>query len=53
MKVYTKWVAEELEKRGFKYKTEPNLKLPRYQVFLFKDTPEFERAFLDVAKMKK
>ena len=53
MKVYTRWIAEELKKRGFKYETEQNLKLPRYKVFLFKDTQQFEKAFLEITRVRK
>ncbi|MFZ0444195.1 MAG: hypothetical protein WAM95_06085 [Bacillus sp. (in: firmicutes)] len=52
MKVFTKWVAEALEKRGFKYDTEQHRTLPRYKVFIFEDTPQFQKAFLEVTKSR-
>ncbi|MFD6211199.1 hypothetical protein [Peribacillus sp. NPDC060253] len=47
--IFTKWVADELQKRGHElFKTKPNNRLPRYKVFVFPNTPEFEKDLLDI-----
>ena len=47
--IFTKWVADELEKRGHElFKTRQNKRLPRYKVFVFPNTPEFEKDLLDI-----
>lgn len=43
--VYSKKVARELERQGFKVeKIEPNIKYPTRAVYFFEDTVDFRRA---------
>ena len=47
--IFTKWIADELIKRGHKlFKTKQHKRLPRYKVFVFPNTPEFEKDLLDI-----
>ncbi|HDR7529724.1 hypothetical protein ACQKD6_02675 [Bacillus cereus] len=50
--IFTKWVAEELAKRGHVYDTEPNKKLPRYKVFIFKETLQFQRDLIEITQKR-
>ena len=48
-RIYTKRVAYELRKRGFKFiKTEVNKNFPQYLVYLFEDTPELRKALQEI-----
>ena len=48
-KVFTKKLAIELRKRGFKIiGTEPNYKYPQFDVYFFKKTPELQQAIHDI-----
>lgn len=50
-KIYSKKVALELRKRGFKIVgTEPNSNFPQFDVYLFESTPELENAFNGIMK---
>ena len=43
-------MAIKLRKKGFKIiKTEPNYKRPEFDVYFFEDTPEFRKAFNEIA----
>lgn len=49
-KVFSKSIAIKLRKKGFKIiKTEPNYKKPEFDVYFFRDTPEFRKAFNEIA----
>lgn len=50
--IFTKWVAEELAKRGHVYDTETNKKLPRYKVFIFENTFKFERDLIEITQKR-
>jgi hypothetical protein len=44
-RIYTKRIAYELRKQGFKFLgTDINENFPQYLVFLFEDTPELHKA---------
>lgn len=48
-KVFSMKLARELGLRGFKLiATEPNRKIPWYNVYLFDDTPELRRAITEI-----
>ena len=48
-RVYTRRIALELRKRGFRIvKTEVNENFPQYDVYLFEDNEELRKNFLDV-----
>ena len=52
-RIYTKRVAYELRKRGFKFiRTEVNKNFPQYLVYLFEDTPELHEALLEITHHK-
>lgn len=48
-RVYTRRIALELRKRGFRIvKTEINENFPQYNVYLFEDSEELRKSFLEV-----
>ena len=50
-KVFSIKLARELGLRGFKFfGTEPNRKVPWYNVYLFEDTPELRKAITEINK---
>ena len=50
-RIYTKRVAYELRKRGFKFiRTEINKNFPQYQVYLFEDTEELREALREITR---
>lgn len=50
-KIFTKKLALELRKRGFKIiGTEPNFKYPQFDVYLFEDTEKLRMAINDINK---
>lgn len=47
-KIFTRKLAVLLRERGFKIiRTEVNFKMPRFDVYVFEDTPELTEAILD------
>lgn len=52
-RIYTKSVALELRKRGFKIiRTEPNENKPEFDVYLFENTSEFKAALTDITNSR-
>lgn len=52
-RVYTKRIAYELRKRGFKFfGTDINENFPQFLVYLFEDTPELHEAMRQISKKK-
>lgn len=52
-RIYTKSVALELRRRGFKIiRTEPNENKPEFDVYIFKDTPRFKAALTDITNSR-
>lgn len=50
-RIYTKRVAYELRKRGFKFiRTEINENFPQYLVYLFEDTAELREALHEITR---
>lgn len=50
-KVFSIKLARELGLRGFKLVgTEPNRKVPWYNVYLFEDTPDLRKAITEINK---
>ena len=50
-KIYTKRIAYELRKQGFKFLgTDINENFPQYLVYLFEDTPELHQALMLITK---
>lgn len=48
-KIFSRSIAIELRKKGFKIiKTEPNYKKPEFDVYFFKDTPEFRKTLNEI-----
>lgn len=48
-RIYARRMALALRKEGFEiYGTEVNERFPQFNVYLFKDTPEFRQAFYDL-----
>ena len=48
-KIYKRAIALELRKKGFNIVgTEPNKLKPQFDVYLFKDTPNFQAALTEV-----
>ena len=48
-KIFTRRLALELRKRGFDIvATEPNPNKPQFDVYLFEDTPSFQKALSDI-----
>ena len=52
-RIYTKSVALELRKRGFKIiGTEPNINKPEFDVYIFEDTQRFKEALTDITNSR-
>lgn len=52
-KIYTKKLALELRRRGFSIiRTEPNYKKPQFDVYIFRDTPAFEKAMKEIQEQR-
>jgi hypothetical protein len=50
-KIYTKRIAYELRKQGFKFLgTDINPNFPQYYVYLFEDTPELHKALEHISQ---
>lgn len=50
-KIYTKKIAYELRKMGFKFiGTDINKNFPQFLVYLFEDTPELHEALSSIVK---
>lgn len=50
-KIYTKRIAYELRKKGFKFiGTDINENFPQFLVYLFEDTPELHQALSSIVK---
>lgn len=48
-RIYTRRIALELRKRGFRIvRTEINENFPQYNVYLFEDSEELRKNFLEV-----
>ena len=48
-RIYTKSVALELRKRGFKIiRTEPNENKPEFDVYVFEETEDFKKALTEI-----
>lgn len=53
-RVYTRWVAYELRKEGFKIiETDINEFFPQFTVWIFENTPEFMSAFKRISQSHK
>ena len=53
-KVYTRWVAFELRKRGFNIlRTEINEYHPQFDVYVFEDTDQLHKAIVALTAAKK
>lgn len=53
-RVYTRWIALELRRLGFKIiGTDINEYNPEFKVWIFEDTPEFQLAFKQVSQSKR
>lgn len=53
-RVYTRWVAYELRKKGFKIiDTDINEYHPQFTVWIFEETKEFLQAFEQISKSRK
>lgn len=51
--IYTKWIALELRKQGFKIiRTGINENFPQYDTYIFEDTEELREAFERLTKNK-
>ena len=52
--IYSKWLAYELRKLGFKIiRTDINPNFPQYDIYIFEDTPDFQKAFIDLSTKDK
>lgn len=52
-RIYTKSVALELRKRGFKIiRTEPNENKPEFDVYVFEETENFKKALTDITNSR-
>jgi len=52
--VYTRWVAYELRKKGFKIvKVQPNPNKPEFDCYLFKDSKALHEAMKEIKSLKK
>lgn len=52
-RIYTKSLALELRKRGFKIiGTEPNENYPQFDVYIFESNNDFINAFAEIAKSR-
>ena len=48
-RIYTKRIAYELRKQGFKFLgTDINENFPQFLVYLFEDTPELQKALVEI-----
>lgn len=53
-RVYTRWIALELRRQGFKIlDTDINEYNPEFKVWIFERTPEFIEAFNEVSRSKR
>ena len=53
-RVYTRWIALELRREGFKIiDTDINEYNPEFKVWIFEDTPEFQLAFRRISQSKR
>ena len=53
-RIYTRWLAYELRKRGFKIiGTDINEYHPELTVWIFKDSPEFQQVMSEITSNKK
>lgn len=53
-RVYTRWIAVELRREGFKIlDTDVNEYNPEFKVWIFEDTPEFRAAFTRISRSKR
>lgn len=51
--IHMRWVAFELEKRGFKIiKIEPNKKHPQFNVYYFNDEVNLHQALIEITQKK-
>lgn len=47
--IYSKWLAYELRKRGFKIlRTGVNPNFPQFDTYIFQDCEEFQKALTDL-----
>ena len=52
-RIYTKSVALELRKRGFKIiRTEPNENYPQFDVYVFEGGDAFEKALTEITRSR-
>ncbi len=52
-RIYTKSVALELRKRGFKIiRTEPNENFPQFDVYIFEDNTYLKNALTEITKSR-
>ena len=52
-RIYTKSVALELRKRGFRIiRTEPNENKPEFDVYIFEETENFKAALTDITNSR-
>ena len=52
-RIYTKSVALELRKRGFKIiRTEPNENKPEFDVYVFEDNINFKNALTEITRSR-
>lgn len=52
--IYSKWLAYELRKLGFKIiRTDINPNYPQYDIYVFEDSPAFQRAFIALSANRK
>ena len=53
-RVYTRWIAVELRRQGFKIlETDINEYNPEFKVWIFEKTPEFVEAFSKISHSKR
>lgn len=53
-RVYTRWIAVELRRQGFKIiGTDINEYNPEFKVWIFEDSPEFQLAFKRISQSKR
>lgn len=52
--IYTKWVAFELCKQGFRIlRTQKNKKFPDLDIYVFEDSPELQAAITNITTSQK
>lgn len=52
--IYSNWLAGELRKQGFRIlRTEPNLRYPQFDCWVFEETEEFIKAFGILSQKRK